>query len=145
MLFLPFVGFSLADDLLDKEPTLCDFLHFFWIPITLELLTPFVNHCKYLSWGGLVTLEKKVLLAPVRDVPIVKSTLHFSDSHHLPLLHLGHLGSVLLLTIAIGPHTDLVLGLLSHLFCRSSNRAVVGVGLGVDKLQEDVEVVSCLE
>ena len=87
-LLFTFFGCSLPDHLLDKEPILCDFLHFFWIPGTFELLTPIVDQLKYPSWGGLVTLDQEVLLAPVGDVALVEGTFHFADSQHLPLFPL---------------------------------------------------------
>ena len=83
-----FVCFSLPDHLLDKDPILCDFLHFFWIPGTFELLTPFVDQLKYPSWDGLVTLYHAVFLVPVGDVAVLEFTFDFGDPHHVPILRL---------------------------------------------------------
>ena len=81
---LPFVCCSLPDHLLDEEPILCDFFHLFWVPWTFELLTPSVDQIKYPSWGGLVALDQKVLLAAVGDVTLVERTFHFADPDHVP-------------------------------------------------------------
>ena len=78
-----FLCCSLPDHLLDKEPILCDFVHFLWIPGNFELLTLFVDQLKYRPMAGLVTLDKEVFLAPVRNVTLVECTFHFADPHHL--------------------------------------------------------------
>ena len=50
---------------------------------------------------------------------------------------------MLLLSIGIEIHPDLVLVLPLHLVWRSTNRPLVDVVVGVDNLREDVEVVAC--
>ena len=78
-LLVTIVGSSLPDRLLDKETILCYFLHFVWIPGIFELPTTFVDQLKYPSWGGLVTLDQEVFLAPVGDVAIFESTIDLTD------------------------------------------------------------------
>ena len=78
----------LTDHILDKEPILFDFLHIFGIARILEVLTPFFDLLKYPSWGGYDDLDQEVFLARGGKVTLVECTLHFADTHHLPLLRL---------------------------------------------------------